>query len=278
MKKLLLFTLLSLTAISCISEDESVEYALPFIYTLPAQSVSLTEATLAGNVEESPLTIGSMADGVQSTIESKGFIWSEKPNVNSENGTKITLDGTFGEYNATITSLKPNTKYYYKAYASNPNESTFGQEMSFTTSGEAPCSYTKDNYLTTVYKTLSLGIDYVNLSVPSGFMDGNLQFETKTSSSIISIDITLNERDGKMPLSGSYNAVYDFDSQSIQSTNEAVVYVHDFNGSYSLPQGGRGDSNTKFYIQNDSKKVTFIFCNTKIGEYVLNGKYSYIIK
>ena len=72
MKKVIVLFLLALTAVSCVPE-ETQEYALPFITTLPAQNVSLTEATLAGNVEESPLSIGSMSDGVKSTIKSKGL-------------------------------------------------------------------------------------------------------------------------------------------------------------------------------------------------------------
>lgn len=284
MKKVFVLFLLALTAASCASEEsqepeESQEYALPFIYTLPAQNVSLTKATLAGNVEESPLSIGNIADGVKSTISSKGFIWSDKPNVTSENGTKVALNGTFGEYNATISSLKPNTKYYYRAYASNPNESEFGEELSFTTSGEAPCSYTKDNYLSTVYSKYGpLTITDVTLITPSGFNDGNLEFEAKASNSIIRIVIQLNERDGKLPLTGNYHGVYEFDNQSVRSSNEVKIDIIDYNGYYdTFPQGALGNSNTEFYIQNDSKKVTFIFCNTKVGEYVLNGKYSYNI-
>lgn len=277
MKKLFILIFLSLTAVSC-TEDSSQEYTLPFITTLPAQNVSLNQATLSGEVEASPLSIGSMADGVKNTILSKGFIWGEKANLNFENSTKITLDDTFGTYSSTINSLKPNTKYYFNTYATNANNETeFGQEMSFTTQGEAPCDYTKDNYLTTVYSKYNpLPISYVTLITPSGFNDGNLEFEARASSSIIRIIIQLNERDGKLPLSGNYNGVYEFNNQSIQSSNEAKIDILDYNGYTDFfPQGAEGNPDTKFYIKNEQKKITFIFCNTKVGEYILNGKYSY---
>lgn len=257
------------------SEDK---YYLPFITTLPAQSVSLNEAKLSGFTEAAPLSVGDVENGFSNEFKSKGFIWGEDENINLETSEKVILNNEVGPFSATITSLKPNTEYFFNTYVIDSNNNyKLGQKKSFTTAGETPCSFQTDNYFPPIFDSYEpYAIDQVSLNFPSGFSDGNLEFETSANSSIVRIRISLNEIDANLPLTGKYKGVHEFNNQSVKSSNEMRLSIIDNNGFIDFfPQGGSNDTDTEFYIENDEEKVSFIFCNTVVGDYTLNGKFSY---
>lgn len=299
MKKILfLLVCLSLATISCSDDGSDIDegsstdtgnttaqdYILPSITSYGAQSVSLDKARISALVEAAPLDIQDQQNDRSNTITSKGFVYGTNENPNIENSTKLDLDNEFGFYSDVIDNLSPNVTYYFAPYASNANNETkYGVVNSFTTASETPCTYEREDYLSEVYELYEpITISDVTLSIPSGFNDGNLEFEA-TTSSIVRILINLNEID--LPLSGKYNAVYDFDvitnNYAInlgRSTNQMKLSIKDYNGFTDFyPQGASNDINSEFYIENNGTTITFIFCDTEVGAYNLNGKFSYEI-
>ena len=95
----------------------------PTLTTLSVSSISLTTANCGGNITNS-------GGGI---VTSRGIVWSKNPNPNISLPTK-TVDGSgLGIYNSAITGLQQDTKYYVKAYATNENGTSYGNEVTFNT-------------------------------------------------------------------------------------------------------------------------------------------------
>jgi uncharacterized protein (TIGR02145 family) len=94
----------------------------PTVTTTAISNLTTTGATSGGNVT---------SDG-GAEVTAKGVCWgtATKPLVT---GSK-TSDGTgTGSFASTITGLTPNTLYYVRAYATNSEGTSYGNELSFTT-------------------------------------------------------------------------------------------------------------------------------------------------
>ena len=50
----------------------------------------------------------------------------------------LKVDGTLGEYTATLTDVDPNQKYSFRAYAINVEGTSYGEVMTFTTTAGLP--------------------------------------------------------------------------------------------------------------------------------------------
>jgi hypothetical protein len=93
------------------------------VVTLVASDVTLKNATLNGEVTE---------EGYSATTE-RGFVFSDK-NINpSVSDTKVQSGYGKGAYSIVLDKLPVNTKYYYKAYATNTKGTSYGVVQSFTT-------------------------------------------------------------------------------------------------------------------------------------------------
>jgi len=99
---------------------------LPTITTTSASSVTSTSATFGGNVKN---------DG-GATVTARGVCWSATANTTLADN--FTSDGTgtgIFSSNLDLTGLTPNTRYYIRAYATNSNGTTYGNEIIFATRG-----------------------------------------------------------------------------------------------------------------------------------------------
>ena len=115
---------------------------LPTVITYPVTQFTESTATFEGNV---------VSDG-GAEVTSRGFCWSttENPTVNdsvsTENGNGI------GEFYAEISNLIATVTYYVRAYATNSEGTSYGEQMIFTTLSTG----TINDY------------EYVDLGLPSG--------------------------------------------------------------------------------------------------------------
>ncbi len=95
----------------------------PFVTTNAASAVGATTATISGTIS----SIGC------APITSYGFEYSTTSGF--PNGTGIVVSSSNlsgGNFSATLTGLAPNTRYYYKAFATNTNGTTYGTQFAFT--------------------------------------------------------------------------------------------------------------------------------------------------
>jgi hypothetical protein len=111
-----------------------------------ASDVTLKNATLNGEVTE---------EGFSATTD-RGFVFSEKNTNPSVSDSKAQSGYGKGIYSVVLDKLTVNTKYYFKAYATNTKGTSYGVVQSFTTA-----DYNLVNISTDVPK--SIGYTSVNL-------------------------------------------------------------------------------------------------------------------
>ena len=92
--------------------------------TTAASSITTTSASSGGNI-----TYNGGA-----TVTASGVVWSTSPSPTVALSTKTT-DGTAdGAFSSSITGLSPGTLYYVRSYATNSVGTSYGEQISFTTS------------------------------------------------------------------------------------------------------------------------------------------------
>ena len=127
----------------------------PTVTTTSASSVASTSATTGGNVT---------ADG-GATVTARGVCYgtSQNPTVS---GTHTTNGTGTGAFTSSLTGLTPGTTYYVRAYATNSAGTSYGSQITFTTT-TASVSYTFS----------------VSASTRVLFSPGNLQWSAKNGGS-----------------------------------------------------------------------------------------------
>ena len=105
--------------------------------TLPV----LTTADITAITQTSAVSGGKITDGGGADISARGICWATTQNPTTSSGK--TSDGTgTGDFISNITGLKANTTYYVRAYATNSQGTSYGNELSFNTSQISPATLT----------------------------------------------------------------------------------------------------------------------------------------
>lgn len=107
---------------------DEVNNTKPTVLTVgPATQITQVSAKLSGDVT---------SDG-GSTILERGFVYSKTNTAPTLTDSKKTQTGTTGTYDAFVTELSANTKYYARAYAQNAIGIAYGVVIDFTTTAQA---------------------------------------------------------------------------------------------------------------------------------------------
>src|SRR5690606_23345366 len=125
---------LALTFDNFVFQASAPATTTPTVTTTAASSISTTTATLGGEVTD---------DGGD-TVTERGIEYSTTEGFTEGTGTEVAADeaGT-GEFTVSVTGLTAGTTYYYRAYATNGEGTSYGDEVSFTTSASAPSGGTQ---------------------------------------------------------------------------------------------------------------------------------------
>lgn len=100
---------------------------LPTVTTSAVSNIAATTATAGGNVT---------ADGGAS-VTARGVCWSTSPNPTIADNHTSDGSGT-GSFTSNITGLSATTTYYARAYATNAGGTSYGSQVSFTTTDVLP--------------------------------------------------------------------------------------------------------------------------------------------
>jgi len=101
----------------------------PTVVTGTASNLSLTGATVFGNIT----SIGT------SSIIQYGHCWSTSQDPTTSNAkTALGTKSNTGSYNSTLTGLLPNTSYYVRAYATNSEGTSYGEQVQIKTASPMP--------------------------------------------------------------------------------------------------------------------------------------------
>ncbi|MCK5136167.1 MAG: fibrobacter succinogenes major paralogous domain-containing protein [Bacteroidales bacterium] len=118
------------------TNSEGVGYGQQLSFTTnscTADLPTLSTSSVTSITENSALGGGDVTDDGGASVTAKGVCWStsQNPTINDS----YTTDGTgTGSYTSSITGLACGTAYYLKAYATNTSGTTYGTQVSFTTS------------------------------------------------------------------------------------------------------------------------------------------------
>jgi len=118
--------------------DENINDGYPYLLwqtaTTTEQIAPLAISTLAASsISESGVTLnGNITATGTSQVTARGFNYG----LTTGFGSTVSSSGNFivGNYSNTISSLTCNTLYYFRAFAANSEGTTYGSNMSFTTS------------------------------------------------------------------------------------------------------------------------------------------------
>ena len=109
------------------SVGEAYSAVIPFKTTSTAPSVSTIGYTKlsATSAELS----GQVLDDNGENITERGFVWVMGTSTPTTSSSKQSVEGTVGDYTATITDLEPNQIYSFRAYAINSKGTAYGDVM-----------------------------------------------------------------------------------------------------------------------------------------------------
>ena len=108
--------------ITCILVSCKPDLEKPTVVTLPISQITETSAVAGGEVT---------SDG-GTEVTSRGICWSVDSNPTIENDKTIDGEGV-GSFQSNLSDLSQNTTYYVRAYATNSEGTSYGEEVSFTT-------------------------------------------------------------------------------------------------------------------------------------------------
>ena len=116
------------------------EKQVPQVTTAEAQNVTESTVELLGEV---------IADNGFRVIE-RGFVYSTSENPTIENADKVESGRGLGTYSATLRGLESRTTYHFKAYATNSQGTSYGEELTFTTESEASKTFNVNSAVMTM--------------------------------------------------------------------------------------------------------------------------------
>ncbi len=181
------------TALTANNPTTSLTTTAPVVSTQAANPTNATSATLNGTVSNGG-----------SALTDYGFYWSTTSGV-STSSTKAQVGTTdhSGSYNLSISSLTPNTIYYYRAYANNSIGNTLGSsDVSFYTLAATPTVPTigtaastslpvtlgaDSNPSTTLYAIQQTNLVSTNYVQASGALGSSVVYQTASTWSTVTV-------------------------------------------------------------------------------------------
>lgn len=117
--------LMTLMTPGCIEEDYPVRLVFPELTTAAASNITASSATSGGEI--------TYDGGIG--ITARGVCWSVYANPSIAFPDSTTADGTgIGQFSSNIDGLLANKTYHIRAYATNPEGTAYGQDITIVTS------------------------------------------------------------------------------------------------------------------------------------------------
>jgi hypothetical protein len=143
-----------------------------------APTVTSSSATSVG--DNSAICGGTITSDGGSTVTASGVVYAKTSAPTLTTGTVVSTAPvtTSGSYSVTLSGLTSGTTYYARAYATNAKGTSYGSDVTFTTTGTTPVTYCTSlgsNYSYEWISGVTIG-SFVSTSTAAGYTD----FTSKT--------------------------------------------------------------------------------------------------
>ena len=158
----------------CIPEELELPTRLKSVTTNKATNVAVREATLRGKV--------TLTDSDTITC---GVIYGDSASLSSTNDVVVSTMAN-GEYSISLSTLKADATYYFRAYAVEDGRYKYGQVLSFKTRPDVSVATGETTNVKTRSATLTGTISDVDEGVPCGFIYGTTSELTSATGTKVS--------------------------------------------------------------------------------------------
>ena len=228
--------------------------ALPTVTTTSVTAITSSTATSGGNVS---------SDG-GAAVTARGVCWSTSPNLTTDDNH--TADGTStGSFTSSLTGLTAVTTYYVRAYATNSVGTTYGNEVSFTTT--LPCATTtltdRDG---NVYNLVQIGQQCwmkENLRTTK-YADGTSISQGSSTSTTTAYWYYPNNSSSNKP---TYGLLYNW-----------TAVMRNSSSSSANPSGVQGVCPTGWHVPSDAEWTQLTNYVSSQSEYVCGSNNTYIAR
>ena len=128
-----------------------------FTTTVPNTAPTVTTQAASSITSSSAVCNGTVTSDGGNAITERGIVWSMSANPTTSNG-KVTTTGTTGVFSATVSGLAGSTLYHARAYAINSIGTSYGADVTFTTTASVSGSG-----ITTIYPSKFFNTDGTNI-------------------------------------------------------------------------------------------------------------------
>jgi uncharacterized protein (TIGR02145 family) len=125
-------------------------YGNEVLFTTSSGVIGLTTVAASSITSITAISGGAITSDGGATVTERGICWKISPSPSTADNKTINASGT-GIFKATITGLAPSTTYYVRSYAINIVGTSYGNEISFTS------SETITDFDGNVYNTVKIG-------------------------------------------------------------------------------------------------------------------------
>ncbi len=105
----------------------------PLASTNPNDEITLTTTAVTGITANSAISGGNITTDGGSAITARGIVWGTNTQPTLSDNVITDTETGIGEFTSNITGLSASTTYYVRAYATNANGTTYGNELNFST-------------------------------------------------------------------------------------------------------------------------------------------------
>ncbi|MHA7830196.1 MAG: T9SS type B sorting domain-containing protein [Flagellimonas sp.] len=237
-------------SINNIQVTSPVEASAPLVATTAASDVATTTANLGGNIT---------SDGGAS-VTARGFVYSSSdntPTIGETGVTQVTDGNGTGVFNEIISGLGASTTYYYQAYATNSEGTTYGGVVSFATDGPdtdaaltAAATVTEPVDLPSTYDTVGEAADVLDFTISDG--GGGDGMPTTVSQIVLNVSGTSTDVE-RSQVTWRLNGP---DASNVTGTYDSGTSKITFSGlSISVADGGNETYTINAYF-NDNTNLT----------------------
>lgn len=198
-----------------------------------AVTLAVLSTTVASSITDvSAVSGGNITSDGGAVVTARGVVWNTSANPTLSNSFSTDGNG-IGSFTSNLSGLTASTIYYYRAYATNSQGTAYGEEYSFSTSGNSPPPAPTANTATNV-----------------GINSFTANWSASTGATGYRLDVSTSNTFGTM-LTGYNNLFVANTSQAVSGLTANTTYYYRVRASNAYGTSSNSGTITVSTLQND---------------------------